>query len=233
MALDSKSSKHVEHYKKFLHLYPKSHQKRFMEPMLQTFTDMLHDHLKTNDPTWKFVTKIYLDTAKEIIIENSKEVAMNIKNQKSKVFVGSGIFVLLILVSVVAYVGYNKYRNSRFIPLYSTVEEGRSLSKGKKDKCLPDNQQAVDAVNKDDIVEEFDSETGEKIQFSRFGTTAVSGFQDIPSGTNGEVTTNQYDGQIASGSVVYDQDYGTYNYTVKKLPEAGDWELVSIIACEM
>jgi hypothetical protein len=230
MALDNKNKRRVENYSKFLNLYPQSYRRRFAEPMLQTFTDMLHDHLKSSDPTWKFVTKIYLDTAKEIIIENSKEVAMNIKTQKSKVLIGSSLSVLLI-ASIVGVVVYNN-RNSKFIPLYSTVEEGRSLSKGKKDKCLPDNQQAVDAINKDDIVEEFESE-GQKIEFSSFGTTVVAGFYDIPAGTNGEVTKNSYDGKIASGSIVYERDYGSYNYTAEKLPGDGRWGLVTLVACEM
>ena len=74
MVPKNKGSRHVERYKKFLNLYPKSHRERFAEPMLQTFTDMLNDHLKssdsTNDSTWIFVSKVYLDTTKEIIIDD-------------------------------------------------------------------------------------------------------------------------------------------------------------------
>ena len=233
MVPENKGSRHVERYKKFLNLYPKTHRDRFAEPMLQTFTDMLNDHLKSNDSTWKFVSKVYLDTTKEIIIEHSKEMVMNIKTQRSKVLVGSGLVVLLIIVSFIAYAGYNKYRNSRFIPLYSTIEDARAISKGQKDKCLPDNQQAVDDIKKDDVFEEYENDNGEIIQFSMFETNVVSGFLDIPAGTNAEVTKNQYDGQIASGSIDYEQDYDLYNYTAKKLPSAGEWELVTLTACEM
>lgn len=237
MVPKNKGSRHVERYKKFLNLYPKTHRERFAEPMLQTFTDMLNDHLKssdsTNDSTWIFVSKVYLDTTKEIIIEHSKEMVMNIKSQRSKVLIGSRLVILIVIVSFIAYVGYNKYRNSRFIPLYSTVEDARAISKGQKAKCLPDNQQAVDDIKKDDVFEEYENDNGEIIQFSMFETNVVAGFLDIPAGTNAEVTKNQYDGQIASGSIVYEQDYGSYNYTAKKVSGNGQWELVSLLACEM
>ncbi len=229
MPHELKISAHVGRYKSFLQLYPSSYKERFAEPMLQTFTDMLNERAKVGEVSRGFVLNIYADTLKEIIKEHSKEVVMNVKTKKSKAVISGGVAGLLI-VAVVGVIIFNG-KGSGSIPLYSTVEQAKAYSKGKKDSCLPNNESAAEAIKKDDTIESYEYE-GQEMTFSNFETNAVAGFSDIPAGTNGEVTKNSYDGTLATGSIVYEQNYGSYNYSMKRLPDTKQWELVTLTACE-
>lgn len=90
---------------------------------------------------------------------------------------------------------------------------------------MTDNQDAAAAVKADD---KFYDENEE---YSSFEMTASLGIIDVPAGTNYEVTIQRYDGTLAQGAVIYDGDYGTYNYTIEKTAEKGEWRFVSMIAC--
>jgi hypothetical protein len=223
-------ARHTQRYQAFLKLFPKSHHERFAEPMLQTFVDMCNERLESGAGMNRFVLGIYLDTTKEIIKERSKEVVMNLKTRRSKVFIGGGVAGLLLIAATAMLIINGGSGGS--IPIFSTVEEARAISKGKKDRCLPDVATAKEAIEKDDytITHEYE---GVVTKTSSFETYAVSGFRDIPAGANGDVTKYSYDGVRAKGSISYEQDYGTYNYEIKRLPEDGKWELVSLSACEM
>jgi hypothetical protein len=39
---------------------------------------------------------------------------------------------------------------------------------------------------------------------------------DVPAGTNVDINIAAYDGETASGSAIYEKNYGMYNFTVKK-----------------
>jgi hypothetical protein len=108
----------------------------------------------------------------------------------------------------------------------SSLKQVRALSKGTQADCLANNKQAVAAVKKDDITHDF---KGNK--FSNFEMAASGGIRDVPAGTNYEVNIGSYDGTTAKGSVIYEGDYGTYNYTIQKLSGHGEWRFISMTAC--
>jgi hypothetical protein len=194
---------------------------------------MSNEHLELGDNMLNFEAKIYLDTVKEIIKEHSKEVAMNIKTQRGKFIIGGGV-IGVALVAVIASVILNSPAPGE-IPLFSTVEEAKAISKDTKEKCLEDNAEAEEAIKQFDFTETHEYD-GKEITYSTFGTEAVSGFQDIPAGTDAEVTINSFDGTTAKGSVLYPQDYGTYTYTVEKLDTTDPsrtWKLTSLRACQL
>lgn len=210
-------------YAGLLRLYPKSYQKRFTEPMQQTFNDMYHDHMQRGDSTFNFIIKTYADTGLAIVKEHSKEVVMSTKNKKLLVAVGL-VGVLAIAVTTVFLV--KDRQEDPVIAPWSTLEQARAASKAQKDVCLADDQQAAAAVEKDDTF--YDEEK----TLSKFEMTASEGIIDVPAGTEYEVTTFSYDGTTATGSLAYDGNYGSYNYTIKKGSDAGSWKFISMTACE-
>jgi hypothetical protein len=63
---------------------------------------------------------------------------------------------------------------------------------------------------------------------------------DVPAGTNVDVLFNHYDGQTASGSSLYEKNYGTYNFTVAKQSRSpsnstpdGDWQITAYTRCQV
>lgn len=114
------------------------------------------------------------------------------------------------------------------IPPMSPLEQARALSEGTKETCLPDNEHAITAVKQDD--KQLGSDNFNDV--SHFEMMAGTAIMDIPVGTNYELTINTFEGRIARGTLTYDSDYGTYNYTMEKLPTVGEWDLVSTVACK-
>lgn len=149
---------------------------------------------------------------------------MNSGISKAKLFMIAGIVSTLVIIVIVVFFLNN--RQASTIPAMSSLEQARELSQGKKDACLADNDQAVSAVKADDTYLDEDE------AFSTFELTASTGIMDVPAGTNYETTINSYTDGRAIGSIDYEKDYGTYNYEIKKLSGVGEWEFVSMIACE-
>lgn len=134
------------------------------------------------------------------------------------------------LISVICLVllGYHySSRTAEPIPPGALLEQARELSKGRKGVCLDTNQQAASAVGADDGYLEWN---GEKI--SKFEMAAGFAIADIPAGTDYDVIVNSYDDGVARGSMVYQGDYGSYNYEMKKSSAKGEWSLVSTVACK-
>lgn len=137
-------------------------------------------------------------------------------------------FVLLVSISALALLGYYyDNRTAQSISPGTFLEQAQQLSKGKKGVCLTPTQQAASAVSADDGYLEWN---GEKI--SKFETAAGFAIADIPAGTDYAVGVNSYENGVARGSMAYENDYGTYNYEIKKLPAKGEWTLISTVACE-
>lgn len=225
MASDNTTHRYTATYARLLHLYPKSYRQRFAQPMQQMFVDMCLERKQSGDSLFGFALKVYAETSVGIVKESFKEMAMHSKTTKAKII----IVVSLVGLGTVITVGLllNNRPTAATIPPMSSFEQARELSKGAKDTCLGDNQQAADAVTRDDhrTVDEYG-------EFSRFEMIASEGIMDVPAGTNYEVAINSYDNNLAKGSLAYEKEYGTYNYTIKKLPKAGEWEFVSMTACE-
>jgi hypothetical protein len=191
--------------------------------MQQMFADMYAERKQSDKPMLGFVLKVYLDTGAGVVTECFKEMIMSSKTMRIKIFIAGGIVVLLAVA--VTFVLLNG-RQATIIPPMSSLEQVRELSKGKKDTCLTDNQQAADAVKRDDTSLDY---AGNK--FSRFEMVASEGIMDVPAGTNYEMAITTYDGTTVRGAIAYEKDYGAYNYTIKKLAGVGEWRFVSMTAC--
>lgn len=218
MKHENSTQEYERWYARLLQLYPKTYRRQFSEPMLQTFADMCNEQKRSNENIGWFVIGIFAETFVGIIKESSREVAMNIKENKSKMVLIGGLITLLAASGGVLIM--NKPGNA--IGPWSSYEEVKKQPNDKKEKCLADNPQAAEAVNKDDA---WDGE------WSEFETEVSQGFRDVPAGTNYDTTVNSYDGKMAKGAILYDGEYGTYNYTVNKLSGAGEWKFVSMVAC--
>lgn len=102
----------------------------------------------------------------------------------------------------------------------TTVAEVQSAKQGAPPKCLADNTSLqVDADDRSNIE-----------------MTAVTQLTDVPAGTTTVVNIATYDGSKATGSELYPEKYGTYNFTAEKNASAADnqikWKITSFTACE-
>ncbi len=150
---------------------------------------------------------------------------MNIKTTKSKVIIAAGLVGIITVVTVVALVGNRPAAQS--IQPGSWLKQVRESSQGNKNACLADVDSAAAAVKRDDRSMEFHGS-----KFSNFEMAAGGAIADVPAGANYDLTINTYANNTAKGTLAYEKNYGTYNYTIQKLPKAGEWKLVSIIACK-
>jgi hypothetical protein len=208
-------------YAMLLRLYPKTYQQQFAEPMLQTFTDLCHERHQSKGNVSNYVLKLYADTCVGIIKERSKEVVMSSKANKSKLIAISGGVMLVVFTTVLIW----NNRQSNVIAPHSSLKDARELSERTKSACLTDDQQAVEAVKKDDTY----IEDG---KYSKFSLTASEGLMDVPAGTMYEITINSYDGKTAEGTIEYEQDYGTYNYIIEKASGPDGWKFISMTPCQ-
>lgn len=224
MRHEASTKRYENWYARLLRLYPKSYRRQFSEPMQQMFGDMCNERRQSSEKMFGFVLGVYADTGLGIIKECSKEVVMNVKTSKAGLFIAAGSVSVIVVIGVVVFLLNN--RHSSIIPPLSSLDHAREVSQGKKDACLKDNQQAIAAVRTDDTY------LDEAKEFSSFELTASEGIQDVPAGTSYETTISDYTDGLATGAVVYDKDYGKYNYIIKKSTEAGKWKFVSMVACE-
>lgn len=116
-------------------------------------------------------------------------------------------------------------KKAQAIPVGTYFDQAKKLSVGKKPACLANTPTAEAAIKNDDTYVDNNPE------WSRFELAASAGIADVPAGTNFETTTNSYDGKIAFGTIVYDKQYGSYNYLIQKNAGAGQWQLTTFTAC--
>lgn len=226
MARNDDAKKYKNIYANLLGLYPASYRRRFAEPMQQTFSDLCHERVQAGEGLFGFAMGTYAGTFIEIIKEHIKGVVMSSKATKMKIFAAVAGVSVLVVAAVFIVIG-NRPSIAQSISPYSSLEQARELSKGQKEPCLMDTQQAHDAVKKDDVMFEFGDE-----KMSRLELEASGAIMDVPAGTDFRLTTHSYKDGVVKGAMAYEYGYGIYNYTIKKLPKAGEWKLVSIIACE-
>jgi hypothetical protein len=189
------------------------------------FADMCNEHNKHGQDARGLAYKIYAETFMGILKERIQEVVMNIKTAKPRFVIGASIGLVGIIVAIVLL--NNDNHSAQSIQPGSWLKDVRAMSKGDKNACLANVPSAADAIKLDDESVEYQGN-----KFSNFEMTAGGAIADVPAGTNYTLTTNTYTNNIAKGTMTYDKDYGVYNYTIQKLPKAGEWKLVSIIACK-
>lgn len=222
MARDNGTEVYGKWYGRLLRLYPKSYQQQFAEPMQQTFGDLCNERKQSSDKIGGFVAGMYAETFVGIIKECTKEVVMNTKSNKSRVLIVVGVGLLIITTVVVL-----RSNSDDTIGPLSSFEDVKNKPNKKKYACLSDNQQAVDAVRRDD------TGLGDNAEFSGFDLAASEGFLDVPAGTYYDITINSYLDNTAKGTISYEKDYGDYNYIIEKdSPEGGKWNFISMVACE-
>lgn len=217
-------------YAKLLHFYPKSYRKRFAEPMLQTFSDLCQEYMYSNKNFFDLAVKTYVGTIVEIIKEHTQEVVMSSKAKKVKILVGvSGIIGVIAAIGIFTALNNNPTPSlsSQSISPWSSLAEARERSKGEKAACLTENQAARSAVTEVDEVNTY-----EGTEFSNFEMSVSEGIMDVPAGTSYDVVVHDYKNKTVTGTLIYDKDYGTYNYTVRKASEPGKWKFESMVACK-
>lgn len=226
-------SNYKNFYKFLIRLYPGSFQRRFAEPMLQTFGDMCQERLESGESLKSFAIRIYAETFLQIIKEQMKEVVMNTKNINKRMLLVVGGATVLLIAGVIIAVVLNSGNN--VIKPGSTIEQAKEQSAGNKQSCLPNDdavaQQIIDTEPVNDLSEEVKNDP-DYTPTMYFDFVLLSGIIDVPAGTYADVTFNSFQDDIAKGSANYESDYGDYNYEMKYLGQPGEWELVSLIACE-
>ncbi len=216
-------------YKKLLYLYPKQYRDDYGEQLVLTANDMLED-TSTKAGRRALWTHILFDTlvsaTKEhyvnfdaIIAADNQATAKNQQSKKRLLMFGLAVTAVVVSLLLLA-------QPASSIPPLSSLNTARTLSQGTKNACLTNDNQAAERVHSDDA-----GFTYAGITYSNFEATASSGIADVPAGTNYQLTIASYDGKLAKGTITYDGNYGTYDYIIKKLPGAGNWNFVSMVAC--
>jgi hypothetical protein len=190
--------------------------------MLQMFTDMYNEHSQDGQAARSFTRKVYAETLAGALRQHAQKTLATLSTTRSKAVIGVSLIGLLAWVTIISH-----------RPVAQAIQPGlgfrqvQQLSKGDKSACLANNNNAATAVAHDDG---FITYKGTK--FSNFEATPGTAIADVPAGTNYDLTINSYTDTIVKGTMTYEKDYGAYNYTVRKLPDAGQWQLVSIVACK-
>lgn len=81
------------------------------------------------------------------------------------------------------------------------------------------------ATNDDSIKLSKENEAGIQIAASTY-------LIDVPAGTNVDINIAHYSESEVSGSSIYPDKYGKYNFTANKKDNASNWEITSFEACK-
>ncbi len=220
-------------YRKLLLLYPKHYRDEYADQLMLTTADMLADVTSDGERRclwFRVFSDLFMTVGKEHyagldeILNNGKRSAEMIKALKAKLLITAGVISLFGIIATAALL-LDNHQAPAIMPM-SSLEQAEALSADEEDACIADNQQAIAAVKKDDTMFEYAGK-----QFSMFEQTASRGIMDVPAGTNYTVSIGSYDGSVAKGAILYEREYGTYNYSIKKLAGASEWEFVSMTAC--
>jgi len=209
-------------YAKLLQLYPTSYRRQFAEPMQQMFVDLCHERTQNGLDTRGLAYRLYAETLMGALTQHLQETRMNLKTTQAKVTIGVGLIGIIAAIAILS----NRPTAQLLHPGLG-LKQVRQLSKGTKSACLADSSAAANAVKHDDTFQVYKG-----TKFSNFESAAGIAITDVPAGTNYHLAINSYANKTVTGTLAYEKDYGTYNYTIKKLPAAGQWQLMSIVACQ-
>ena len=220
-------------YEKLLLLYPKHYRDEYGEQLLLTTFDMLTDTPEGAAQS-KLWTRIFIDLCASASKERYAALSNALQNIEKRRM--EGRYTRVSLITTVGILGVcgvvfgvffsqNQGTSSMIAPMTS-FEEVQTLSVGAKESCLPHSTKAASLVKADDRILVYSS-----LESSTFEQAVSYGIRDVPAGTTYDVSVHSYDGTLVHGSLIYEKQYGTYNYIVKKLPNAGEWDFVSMIAC--
>lgn len=227
---DNNLGKYKNIYASLIKLYPVKFQERFAEPMLQTFVDLCYERTEAGESLRYFAIKTYAETFLQIIKEQFKEVVMNTKNtSKRTMLIVSTVIAALAIVTVLAVVINS---GSNIIKPGSTIEQAKRQSQGDKVACLSNSDSVANQIKNTEPDMAKSEEDPYYSPTLYFDGVLLSGIIDVPAGSQAEVTFNSFQDNIAKGSANYEGDYGDYNYEMKYLGQPGQWELVSLVACE-
>lgn len=141
-----------------------------------------------------------------------------IQNRKSRkrVLIVSAVLLAIIIVLIGGFLLVRKDANSASIPAFVGIKEARVLSKD--DVCLANNASKKAEVQ---------SQKG----LSEDGGFWTSYIYDVPAGVNVDVNIADYNGSnTVTGSLVYSDGYGSYNFTGTKQGES--WAYTQFAGCE-
>lgn len=146
------------------------------------------------------------------------------KRKTTILAVCTGLIVVVALSVAVLALTKSKNAQATAFPVGSSLAIARAHSKGTLPACLSKNPAADAAVRKDDSL------LGKE---SAFDEQATRGIDNVPAGTNVDVSVHSYDGKTATGTAVYPTQYGSYNVTIAHTSHAKSyqWNMTSLIAC--
>jgi hypothetical protein len=100
MASDRAIGRYRRWYARLLRLYPRPFQKRFGEPMVQTFTDLARERSDGSGDLHGFAVGAFAETAAEIIRENATHMIVENRNYLRWVLVTAAVLLVPLLAMV-------------------------------------------------------------------------------------------------------------------------------------
>lgn len=97
----------------------------------------------------------------------------------------------------------------------TTVAEAKAKAQNPLPACLEENKN-VEPLQQDDQ--------------NNISLALTSQLIDVPAGTGADIVFSTYDEKTATGTEVYDGDYGSYNFAIKKDASA-TWNITSFEQC--
>jgi hypothetical protein len=207
-------------YRALLHLYPKGHRDEYGGQMVQTFEDLLSDP-ESGHSKFSIWLRVGSELPVNVIEEHIHNLeGMSVETRKTlgkRLVIGFGALGLILLGALVV-----MFYSSNKQPVQTTLAEVQN--NGEKVACL---------LTQDDS--NLVIQAGESTYVAN---AAMTGIIDVPAGTNVDVHIKTYDGTNATGTSVYPDKYGSYNFTLKKTGNSstdtytGGWLITQIKACQ-
>jgi hypothetical protein len=188
--------------------------------MLQTYEDLLSDKYYTSEKLGIWL-RVALELPKNLVEEHVNNIrGKGMKNSTSnnkKVILAAGIaglvLVCVILFNILS--GSNQYKPTTLSKVPHAVQPP---------VCIQTKENEDLSVKKED--ENF------------LGNMVASSIIDVPAGTNVDAYLSSYNGTNATGTAVYSDKFGSYNFTAKKASNGsndsylGGWKITHFEACK-
>lgn len=213
---------HKKHtfYHAVLLLYPKDHRREYGEQMVQTLDDLLSEHEDSSHRLGIWL-RVLIELPSNLVVEhvnNLKGVGMNSVKSINKKVVATTVMGLIFIIAAVVFL---LIRKEEYTPTtLSNVPQSAPLA-----ACVQPKENLDISVKPDD--ETF------------IANAVASSIVDVLAGTNVDVYLSSYEGSAASGSAIYADNFGNYNFTAEKKTSnetnnyVGGWEISKIEKCNI
>lgn len=125
------------------------------------------------------------------------------------------VTIVLLALLVIGGLVFTVVKKSIVVVQPSTVAEAKTRAGNPLPDCLEENKK----------VGEFQQSDQNNIV-----NTLTAQLTDVPAGTGANVVFSTYNEKTATGTEVYDGDYGSYNFSIKK-DSSSTWKITSFEQC--